>query len=317
MHRALVTGGAGFIGSHVVAQLLDHGCAVHVIDDLSAGKREHVDPRASLRVADVRSPEAAEIVANGDFDVVAHLAAQVDVRRSVADPAFDASTNVLGALNLLEAVRARPTGRRPRVVFASTGGALYGGSAPLPTPETHQPTPESPYGVAKLSVEHYLEYYARVWGIDAVALRFGNVFGPRQDPGGEAGVIAIFAGRMARGDALTVYGDGTQTRDYVYVSDVADAFVRASACALPPLTAFASRAFNVGTGVSSSVLDVIDALSRVAGAPADVRFAPPRAGELLHSALDVRKAERVLGWRSTVSLHDGLANTYAWVRAGS
>ena len=317
MTNVLVTGGAGFIGSHVVQRFLDRGCAVVVIDDLSAGKRANVDSRARLHIADIRSPEAARLITTGDFELVAHLAAQVDVRRSVGDPAFDAGTNILGSVNLLEAVRACVPERRPRIAFASTGGALYGSAAPLPTPETVQPSPESPYGVAKLSVEHYLEYYAHVWGLETVALRFGNVYGPRQDPNGEAGVIAIFSARVARGDPLTIYGDGTQTRDYVYVGDIADAFVSAATVALPPRGAFGARAFNIGTGVSSSVIDLVDALATVASTRPDVRFAPARPGELQESALDVSKAAALLDWRARVALSDGLAMTYEWVRTRS
>jgi UDP-glucose 4-epimerase len=213
-----VTGGAGFIGSHVSAALLAAGQEVVIIDDLSSGKKANLPDGAQFEQLDIRSSDAAMIVREGRFDTLVHLAAQMDVRKSVADPVADASINIVGTLNLLEAVRT--SSHRPRVVFSSTGGVLYGDFTTPPNVETFEKNPESPYAIAKLSVEYYLAYYARVHGLDTVALRFANVFGPRQDPHGEAGVVAIFCERILARRALTVFGDGEQTRDYVYIDDV-------------------------------------------------------------------------------------------------
>ncbi len=312
MARALVTGGAGFIGSHVVDRLLAKGYQIDVIDDLSSGKRENVAAGATLHELDVRSAEAAALAAGGGFDVMLHLAAQIDVRRSVDDPMFDTSVNVLGALNLVEAIRRAKTPRRPRIVFSSTGGALYGDFTPPPTAETAPKDPESPYGMSKLSVEYHLAYYGRVHGLDTCAMRFGNVYGPRQDPHGEAGVVAIFCGRILDGRPLTVFGDGEQTRDYVFVEDVADAMVRAATADLPLPGPVDARAFNIGTGVGTSVLRLAEVLCGASGTETPIEFAPARPGELQRSVLDVRKAATKLGWKACVALEDGLARTFAW-----
>ena len=315
MKRALVTGGAGFIGSYVVERFLKAGFAVEVLDDLSTGRREHVPPGVPLHEIDVASRDAGRLVCEGRFDLVAHLAAQMDVRVSVDDPLRDSNTNIGGILTLLEGVRSYPADRRPKMVFASTGGALYGDDVPTPTAENAFPNPDSPYGVAKLSSELYLAYYARVWGLQHAALRFGNVYGPRQNPDGEAGVIAIFAKRLLAGQPLTVYGDGKQTRDYVDVTDVAEAFfVAATAAALPAAGALHARAFNVGTRVETSVLDLVRMLSAAVGVEPTINLAPVRPGELRRSCLDPRKADRVLGWRSRVSLEQGLPRVVEWIR---
>ena len=219
--RALVSGGAGFIGSHVADRLLAEGYAVEILDNLSSGRRENIPRGAVFHEADIGSADAAQVVRDGRFDVLCHLAAQIDVRKSVLDPAADARINILGTLNLLEAVRAG--GHPTRVVFSSTGGAIYGDFVPVPSVEDMPKDPESPYGIAKLSVELYMGYYARVHGLDTVALRYSNVYGPRQDPHGEAGVVAIFCNRILKHQPLTVFGDGRQTRDYVYAGDVARA----------------------------------------------------------------------------------------------
>ena len=310
MARALVTGGAGFIGSHVAERFLEADYEVVVLDDLSRGTRENVPAGASLQELDIRSHEAAALVAQGGFDVIAHLAAQIDVRRSVEDPSYDADVNVRGMLNLVEPLRRE--GARTRVVFASTGGALYGDGAAPPTPETYPKDPEAPYGVAKLAAEYYLAYYARVHGLDTVAVRFGNVYGPRQDPHGEAGVVAIFCDRVLRGRPLTVYGDGAQTRDYVYVTDVAEGIFRAATAELPAPGRLDARAFNIGTAAETSVLELAQMLVAAAGADTAVEFAPRRAGEVQRSCIDVEKSARVLGWRPTVEIADGLARTFAW-----
>jgi UDP-glucose 4-epimerase len=313
--RVLVTGGAGFIGSHVADRFLDRGDRVVIVDDLSSGRHENVPSGAEFHEMDIGSPDAAALVRDGGFDVIAHLAAQIDVRRSVDDPIYDARVNILGTLNLAEAVRASSAARRTRFVFASTGGALYGDFVAPPSPEESPKDPDAPYGIAKLSVEHYLAYYGRVHGLDTVALRFGNVYGPRQDPHGEAGVVAIFCGRLLDRRPLTIFGDGRQTRDYIYVGDVASAFVKAAGAELPASGRLDARAFNVGTGVETSVIELAEMLCRAAGGRPHVEFAPKRAGELARSVLGTDKAAARLGWRAAMPLERGLAETYAWFAA--
>lgn len=313
--RVLVTGGAGFIGSHVSDLFVSKGWAVEIIDNLSSGKRENVPAAATLHVIDIRSEEAAAIVAKGQFDAIIHLAAQMDVRRSVSDPTFDASVNILGTLNLLEALRASGRAATTRFVFSSTGGAIYGDFSAPPNKEISPKEPDSPYAIAKLSVEYYLSYYTRIHGFDAASVRFGNVYGPRQDPHGEAGVVAIFCGRILEGRGLTVFGDGEQTRDYVHVSDVADATFRAATTKLERPRQVDDRSFNVGTGEGKSVLEVAHTLLAAAGARAPLEFAPKRAGEQAHSFIAPDKARAVLGWSPRVSLAEGLADTYAWFAA--
>jgi UDP-glucose 4-epimerase len=313
--RLLVTGGAGFIGSHVTETFLDRGWSVDVIDDLSTGRRERVPAAATFHEVDIASPAAARLVKEGRYDAVAHLAAQMDVRKSVADPAFDASVNILGALNLLESLRSSGRMQACRFVFSSTGGALYGDYSTPPNRESYAKEPDSPYAISKLASEYYLAYYARLHGLDAVSLRFGNVYGPRQDPHGEAGVVAIFCGRLLEGRPLTVYGPGTQTRDYVYVADVANATWLAATRPLPPAGRLDERAFNIGTGVATSVNDLAASLLRVTGHTVAVEHAPPRVGEQEHSFLDAAKAQQALGWRAEVDLHRGLEQTFRWFEA--
>jgi len=315
--RVLVTGGAGFIGSHVCDLFHEERWTVEIIDDFSTGKRENVGPNTRVHECDIRSPEAATIVRSGNFDVLVHLAAQMDVRKSVADPAFDASVNIVGALNLLEAVRASGSAGRRRVVFSSTGGVLYGDFVTPPNKETFPKDPESPYAISKLSTEYYLAYYARVHGLDPVALRFANVYGPRQDPHGEAGVVAIFCGRILENRPLTVFGDGEQTRDYVYVLDVARATFLGATKSLPKAERLDVRGFNIGTGVGTSVNTLADALLRASGRHSTIEFAPPRPGEQQHSFVDPSKAKQVLGWTATTSLDQGLADTFRWFEARS
>jgi UDP-glucose 4-epimerase len=313
--RVLVTGGAGFIGSHVGERFLDAGWTVDLLDDLSSGKRENIPSGATLHHLDVRTADAAKLVTDGRYDVLVHLAAQMDVRKSVADPAFDASVNIVGTLNLVEAVRRLPAAKRCRVVFSSTGGVLYGDFVKPPNRETFPKDPESPYAISKLSVEHYLAYYGRVHGIESVALRFGNVYGPRQDPHGEAGVVAIFCGRILEGRPLTIFGDGKQTRDYVYVGDVAAATMTAATHALPPAERLDARGFNIGTGVGTPVIDIASTLLRVSESNVPVEFAPARAGEQQHSFVDIAKAAQVLGWKPTVTLDAGLLKSFEWFAA--
>jgi UDP-glucose 4-epimerase len=305
--RALVTGGAGFIGSNLVDALLARGDDVAVVDDLSTGRRSNLDGAlergAALHHADVREAAAVrEIVASERPAAIFHLAAHIDVRRSVADPAFDARVNVEGTINLLEA--ARDAGVE-RFVFASTGGAIYGESAVVPTAETEPPSPLSPYGQSKYAAEGYCRLAALLHGLSTISLRYANVYGPRQDPLGEGGVIAIFCGRLREGGRPTIFGDGTQTRDYIYVADVVDATLTAAGSA-------ATGSFNVGTGRETSVLELVEGLRQLAGshdfAP---EHEPPRLGEVHRSCLDPQLAGATLGWSPSTSLEEGLRLTLA------
>jgi UDP-glucose 4-epimerase len=312
--RALVTGGAGFIGSHVADLLLANGFEVTILDNLASGSREQVPNAAAFHEMDIIDERASRLVRESGFDVICHLAAQIDVRKSVADPVHDSRVNVGGTLNLLEAVR--QSGKRStRFVFSSTGGAVYGDLVMPPTSEEAAKDPQSPYGTAKLSVEYYMGYYARVHGLETVALRYANVYGPRQDPHGEAGVVAIFCHRLLDGTPLTIFGDGKQTRDYVYVGDVARANLLAATRPLPSIGAVDARAFNIGTSVETDVVELARILREIAGTSGEARHAPERAGEQRRSAVDVRKAQRVLGWQPKVSLRDGLAQTYRYFAA--
>jgi len=305
--RVLVTGGAGFVGSHVADAYLAAGDDVTVLDDLSTGRRENVPRGVRLVQADIRSPEARELVARGGFSLVNHHAAQMDVRRSVADPLFDAAVNVIGLLNVLEGARA---GRVGRMVFASSGGVVYGEHGPFPLVETAPKLPVSPYGTAKLASEYYLATYARLFGLEVVALRYSNVYGPRQRADGEAGVVAIFGRRLLRGEPLTIFGDGEQTRDMVYVKDVAAANLAASARPITPgADGIDGSAFNVGTGVETSVNRLAELLAAAAGRRLVANHAPARPGELQRSVLAVDQAARALEWRPRTALAQGLRET--------
>ncbi|MGQ0537623.1 MAG: NAD-dependent epimerase/dehydratase family protein [Gemmatimonadaceae bacterium] len=306
--RAMVTGGAGFIGSHVADALLAHGFTVDVVDNLSSGSRTNVPAGSPLHELDITSADAARLVRESRYDVICHLAAQIDVRKSVTEPAFDAAVNIGGTVNLVEAVR--QSGHKTRFVFSSTGGAIYGDFVAVPSAEQAPKDPESPYGIAKLSAEYYLAYYARVHGVDTVALRYSNVYGPRQNPHGEAGVVAIFCMRLLNGEALTVFGDGQQTRDYVYVSDVARANVAAATRVLAPAAQLDARAFNIGTSRQTTVLELTTTLMRAAGRSVAVQHAPARAGEQGRSAVIIDKAARELQWQPRVSLEEGLRKTF-------
>lgn len=310
MRKALVTGGAGFIGSHVADTFIANGWEVTIVDDLSSGKRENIPEKSKFHEIGVNSQEFSRLVTSGKFDVAVHLAAQMDVRKSVADPVADANTNILGTLNLMEALRKSDTATR--VIFTSTGGVLYGDFNTPPNFETYPKDPESPYAIAKLSIEYYLAYYSRVHGQEYAALRVGNAYGPRQDPHGEAGVVAIFCGRILDDRPLTVFGDGLQTRDYVYVGDVARAVWLAATKPLPPKGRLDARGFNIGTGKGTSVIEVANLLQATAGSDMPIEYAPHRPGEQQESFVNADKARELLSWAPEVTLAEGLANTYAW-----
>jgi UDP-glucose 4-epimerase len=307
--KILVTGGAGFIGSHLADAYLARGAQVWVVDNLASGKRANVPAGATFVQVSIEDPELHSLFREVGFDLVSHHAAQGDVRVSVRDPQRDARTNVLGLLNVLEA--ARDCGTR-RVIYASSGGVVYGEAETVPTPEVAEKLPESPYGVSKLAGEHYLQYYHRLHGLEYVALRYGNVYGPRQDPHGEAGLVAIWSQRLLDGQDLVVYGDGEQTRDYVFVADVVRANLRFSQGDVPIGEGIDQFAFNVGTGVGSSVNHLADILESVSGLAPGRRHEPARSGELRHSALDVARL-RSLGWNADVGLQEGLGVTYQWI----
>lgn len=305
--RILVTGGAGFIGSHVVDAYIAAGHSVAIVDNLSSGRRENVNPQARFYHVDLCAPEAlAEVFEREQPEVVNHHAAQKSVRISVEDPAADATINVIGTLHLMEQARRRGVAH---VIFASTGGAIYGDTTLIPTPEEHPAWPVSPYGIAKLTVEHYLFFYHHQYGLPYTALRYANVYGPRQDPHGEAGVVAIFVERLLAGDSVTIYGDGEQTRDYVYVGDVAAANLRA-------LETRAPGPFNIGTGTETSVNDLYRALEAAMGVERRPTYAEGRPGEQARSAVDARHAVQTLGWRPQTSLEEGLRRTVESFRLG-
>jgi len=309
--RVLVTGGAGFIGSHIAEAYLEAGWEVVVLDDLSRGHERNVPKAARFVKADIRSPEARQLLATGKFDALNHHAAQIDVRVSVDEPAFDASINVVGLVNLLEGAG---QGGVKRVIFASSGGVVYGDPDVLPTPETSPKLPVSPYGVSKLSGEYYLRALGALRGFEGVAMRYANVFGPRQDPKSEAGVVSIFVSRLLDKQKLVVFGDGKQTRDYVFVKDVARANVLATTAALPATGEFDAPAFNIATARQTNVLELAKAVGKVMQQPYEVEFAPARPGELLRSSLDIGKAKRVLGWSPQWGFDDGLPLLVDWFR---
>ncbi|MGH3924483.1 MAG: NAD-dependent epimerase/dehydratase family protein, partial [Pseudonocardiaceae bacterium] len=291
--RVVVTGGAGFIGSHLVDTFLARGDEVAVIDDLSSGRVERLDlDKVALHQVSVADTQAvADLIITFSPEVICHLAAQISVRHSVADPAADAETNVIGTINVLTAAAKV----NARVIFASTGGAMYGDGVALPTPEDLLPGTEAPYGVSKYCAEQYLALFNRVHGSTHVALRLGNVYGPRQDPHGEAGVVAIFCGQAAHDNQPTIYGDGKQTRDYVFVGDAVEAFLAA-------VHYGSGGVFNVGTGIETSVLDLLEVVSAAAGRHLEPRLALPRTGEVRRGALDPTRAADLLDWKATTAL---------------
>jgi UDP-glucose 4-epimerase len=299
--RVLVTGGAGFIGSHLVDALIAAGHEAIIIDNMATGVRANINPDArAFYEIDIRDAAAVnELFARERPEVLIHQAAQLDVRRSVADPAYDADVNILGTLRLLQAGVEH---RLQKVIFASSGGAVYGDTENLPTPETHIPAPISPYGVSKLSIEHYLHYFHTIHGLPYVALRYSNVYGPRQNPHGEAGVISIFAERLLRGEPTVIHGDGKNTRDYVYVGDVV-------AANLAALASERIGAYNVGTGTETDVNAIFDRINALTEVGATAQHGEAKAGEQRRSCLSWDLARRELGWSPKVGLDEGLART--------
>jgi UDP-glucose 4-epimerase len=304
-----VTGGAGFIGSHVCEAYRDAGWGVTALDDLSSGNRNNVPDGVELIVEDIRSDATREVIRKGRFDLLNHHAAQIDVRVSVARPRHDASINIDGLLNLLEACRDSEVGR---VLFVSSGGVVYGEPEDLPVGETAPKAPVSGYGVSKLTGEYYLFAFRKLFGIEGASLRYSNVYGPRQDPYGEAGVVAVFCSRILAGEPLTVFGDGLQTRDYVYAGDVARANMTLTEAVLPDPDSIDDLAFNVATGQETTVVDLGRTLGSAAGTEIEMRHAPARAGEVLRSCLRTEKL-RSLGWDAETPLEQGLRNTYEYI----
>lgn len=300
----LVTGGAGFIASHIVDAYVKAGHSVTVIDNLSMGRKENVNPNAELVVADIRSDLVKEIFARGSFDVLNHHAAQMDVRKSVDDPVYDASVNILGTLNLLE--QARQTGVK-KVIFASTGGAIYGEQDYFPADEEHPTRPVSPYGISKLAIEKYLFYYQTTFGLRHIIFRYANVYGPRQNPHGEAGVVAIFTKKILAGDQPVINGDGLQTRDYVFVKDV----VKANLLALEMES---SDIFNVGTGIETNVNEIFHLIQSHTPKMCPEKHGEAKLGEQLRSVLTWRKIHRMHGWHPGMQLNDGLRETVEYFR---
>ncbi len=309
--KVLVTGGAGFIASHVAEAYLAKGDRVWIVDNLSSGRRENLPAGAEFVEMDVTDPGVGDLVRDEGFDLINLHAAQIDVRVSVNDPIKDATINALGLLNIAEAAREAGT---KRIIFVSSGGVVYGEPEEVPTPESAPKLPLSPYGVTKLVGEYYLNYYRVVHGLEYVALRYSNVFGPRQDPHGEAGVVAIFSTKLQSGEPLAIYGDGEQTRDYVFVKDVVSANMKVSDLNLGDETGLDAWAFNVGTEVATSVNRLADVLESVSGVEPGREYRDPRPGELRHSTLNTAKI-RSRGWAPAYDLREGLRQTYEHIAA--
>jgi UDP-glucose 4-epimerase len=305
--KILVTGGAGFIGSHIADAFISHGHQVAIIDNLVTGRRENLNPQATFYEMDICDPAIAEIFQREQFDAVCHQAAQMDVRRSVAEPRYDAEVNILGTLNLLQQCKNTDVKKN---LFASTGGAIYGEQIQFPADEEHPTWPVSPYGISKLACEKYIYFFAQTYGLRYAFLRYANVYGPRQNPHGEAGVVAIFSTRLLSGEQAVINGDGKQTRDYVYVGDV----VRANLLAL---NYPGNNYFNIGTGIETDVNTIFHWLNDAAGVGMREHHGPAKEGEQQRSVLSNEKARRLLDWQPRVPLKDGLAETIAWFRQRS
>ncbi len=305
MANILVTGGAGFIASHLVDALIAQGNEVTVVDDLSSGLREYVNPAAAFIEASVTDSALSDIFFQNRFEIVYHLAAQIDVRKSVEDPMADANINIKGGFNILDNCRKHQV---RKLIFASTGGAIYGEADIVPTPESYPENPVSPYGIHKLTFEKYLNYYHQVFGQDYSVLRFANVYGPRQYKGGEAGVLAIFTDKAVAGETCIIFGDGKQTRDFVFVADVVSALLKAKDVDFP-------GAINIGTGREATLLEAVAAIEMALGNRLALEYAPAKLGEQRRSALDNTLAKSVLGWQPEYDLESGIAQTIAWAKS--
>ncbi len=304
MKRVVITGGAGFIGSQVADALIAEGNHVEIIDNLFTGRLENVPDKAVFHEVDIRDSKVDHIFREGKFDVMYHLAAQMDVRKSVADPAFDADANILGGINLLQACRKHKVAK---VIFSSTGGAIYGEQESFPADESHSQNPKSPYGISKLAFEKYLQFYHWEHGLNYIALRYANVYGPRQRGDGEAGVVAIFFNKLLRGEKAVIYGDGKQTRDFVFVGDVVQANVLA-------LSYEKCGAFNVGTGVETDINELFDAIKDTVGSLQEQIHEPALPGEQRRSVIDNSLIKNTLGWKQNYTLREGLAKTGEYFR---
>ncbi len=302
--KILVTGGAGFIGSHIVDGFLNEGHEVIVIDNLSTGRKENINPQAKFYLMDIRSEKLDSVFKEEMVDIVCHQAAQMDIRKSVADPVNDADVNILGTLNILQSCIRH---RVKKMLFASTGGAVYGEQEVFPCDENHPLRPVSPYGVTKLSVEKYLFFYGIEYGLKYIILRYANVYGPRQNSSGEAGVVAIFASKLIAGESPTINGDGKQTRDYVFVGDVVQANLKS-------LMYKENTIFNIGTGVETDVNCIFKMLRVITNQKIQEKHGPPKKGEQHRSVIDYQKANRLLGWKPEIGLEEGLKRTVAFVR---
>jgi UDP-glucose 4-epimerase len=302
--KIVVTGGAGFIASQIVDAYLERGHEVHILDDFSTGQQSNLNSKATVHRIDIAETKTAKLVEQIKPDILSHHAAQMDVRHSVADPAFDARVNIIGFINLLEACKNAGT---QKVIFASSGGAVYGEQEVFPAPESHATQPASPYGVSKRTGELYLSYYNQAFGLPFIALRYANVYGPRQSTRGEAGVVAIFLSMLLSGKPPVINGDGLQTRDYVYVGDV----VAANVAALE--SSFVGQ-INIGTGVETDVVTIYEHLREAVGSATKAQHGPAKAGEQRRSCLDAGRAAEILGWRPQMALRDGLQRTAAYYR---
>jgi UDP-glucose 4-epimerase len=307
--KILVTGGAGFIGSHLVDALIERGHKVVVIDNLSTGKKENINKKAKFYKIDICSPKIGEIFKKEKPEIVFHFAAQINVRKSVENPLFDAKVNILGSLNVIQNFLKLRTSnfQLPKIIFASTGGAIYGETKKIPTPENHPANPISPYGIAKLTVENYLRFYKENFGLKFISLRFSNVYGPRQDPKGEAGVVAIFIDKLLKKERPTIFGDGNQTRDFIFVEDAV------SACLKAMEYKGEKEIFNIGTGIETSINELYEIISKLLRTKIKPKYAPEKPGDLKRSCLDISLAKRELKWRPKYNLEKGLRETIKFI----